>query len=205
MSTLRFFCLVFFFGLFAGRVASAATLERWIYCSQNLWVDKNIDALEALFRRAAKAGYSHVLLSDSKFSKLGDMDARYFRNIERLKKLAAELNLQIVPALFGIGYSNDLLWHEPNLIEALPVRDALFVVNNGQARLEPNPPISLKGGDFADFRQWDWKDPEGPADNGAAIIRDPKSKPARIVQKLKLQPFRQYHVSIRVKAQDFRG
>jgi len=205
MSTLRFFCLVFFFVLFAGRAASAATLERWIYCSQNLWVDKNIDALEALFRRAAKAGYSHVLLSDSKFSKLGDMDARYFRNIERLKKLAAELNLQIVPALFGIGYSNDLLWHEPNLIEALPVRDALFVVDNGQARLEPNPPISLKGGDFADFRQWDWKDPEVQADNGTAIIRDPKGKPARIVQKLKLQPFRQYHVSIRVKAQDFRG
>src|SRR5262245_43045957 len=121
----------------------APALQRWLYCSQNLWVDKNIDELDALFRRAAKAGYTHVLLTDSKFSKLGDMDARYFRNVERVKKLAAELKLEIVPALFSIGYSNDLLWHDPNLIEALPVRDALFVVQNGEARLSPEAPVSL--------------------------------------------------------------
>src|SRR5262249_7226336 len=140
MRFLKFFCLfLLLLQILAGRLPAAATLERWMYCSQNLWVDKNIDALETLFRRAAKAGYTHVLLADSKVSKLGDMDARYFRNIEQLKKLATELNLQIVPALFSIGYSNDLLWHDPNLIEALPVRDALFVVNNGQARLQPDP------------------------------------------------------------------
>ena len=76
----------------------SAPLQRWVYCAQNLWVDKNIDQLEALFQRAAKAGYTHVLLTDSKFSKLGDMDARYFRNIERVKKAAADAHLEIVPA-----------------------------------------------------------------------------------------------------------
>src|SRR2546425_2383464 len=118
------------------RGESRAALERWIYCAQNLWVDKNIDTLETLLRRAAKAGYTHVLLSDSKFSKLGDMDARYFRNIERVKKIASELKLEIIPALFSIGYSNDLLWHDPNLIEAMPVRDALFVVEHGRAHVQ---------------------------------------------------------------------
>src|SRR5678816_1917666 len=120
-------------------------LERWLYCAQNLWVDKNIDSLEALLRRASKAGYTHVLLADSKFSKLGDMDARYFRNIERVRKLAAELRLEIVPALFPVGYSNDLLWHDPNLIEALPVRDALFVVKGGEARLLSDPSVDFRG------------------------------------------------------------
>ena len=100
----------------------AHALERWIYCAQNLWVDKNLDTIEALMRRGSKAGYTHLLLYDSKFAKLGDMDARYFRNIERLKKLAAELKVEIVPAVFPVGYSNDLLWHDPNLVEALPVR-----------------------------------------------------------------------------------
>jgi hypothetical protein len=76
----------------------AASLERWVYCAQNLWVDKNIEDLEALLRRAAKAGYTHVLLTDSKFGKLGDMDARYFTNIARVKQIAAELKLEIVPA-----------------------------------------------------------------------------------------------------------
>jgi hypothetical protein len=205
MRYLKSFSLVLILGFFPWSLASAAALERWIYCPQNLWVDKNLDNLEALLRRAAKAGYTHVLLSDSKFSKLGDMDAHYFRNIERVKNLASELHLELVPALFSIGYSNDLLWHDPNLIEALPVRDALFVVKNSEARLQPDPVVGLKGGDFADVSQWDWKDPDVQPDNGAVVIRDPKGKPARIVQKLHLKPFRQYHISVRIKSQEFHG
>lgn len=176
-----------------------------MYCAQNLWVEKNVDALETLLRSAANAGYTHVLLTDSKFAKLGDMDARYFRSIERVKKLAAELKLEIVPAVFPIGYSNDLLWHDPNLIEALPVRDALFVVRAGVARLEPDPAVALKGGDFSDLKTWDWKDDNVVADNGAARMTDLKGGNARIVQMLKLHPFRRYHLAVRVKTQDFRG
>src|SRR5881394_3024721 len=157
--------------LFLG-AAPARALEQWIYCAQNLWVDKNVDALETLLRRAAKAGYTHVLLTDSKFAKLGDMDARYFRNVERVKTLAAELKLKIVPAVFPVGYSNDLLWHDPNLIEALPVRDALFVVKGGEARLQPDPAVVLKGGDFSDLKKWDWKDENVIGENGAARMTD---------------------------------
>src|SRR5262249_16747315 len=40
-------------------------------------------------------------------------------------------------------------------------------------------------------------------DNGALRVTDPNGQNARISQKLKLHPFRQYHVSVRVKAQDF--
>src|ERR1044071_596802 len=162
--------LFFFFLLLTVGATPARALEPWLYCAQNLWVDKNVDALETLLRRAAKAGYTHVLLSDSKFAKLGDMDARYFRNIERVKKRAAELHLEIVPSLFAVGYSNDLLWHDPNLIEALPVRDALFVVQDRIATMRPDPPITLKGADFSDLKQWDWKDDAVQADNGAALI-----------------------------------
>lgn len=185
--------------------AAAATLERWIYCSQNLWVDRNVEELETLLRRAAAAGYTHALLSDSKFAKLGDMDARYFRNIDRIKRVASEVKLEIVPAVFPIGYSNDLLWHDPNLIEALPVRDALFVVQGGVARLQPDPPIALKGGDFRDLKQWDWKDDNVIADDGAARMSDVRGANARIVQRLALHPFRQYHLTVRVKTLDLRG
>lgn len=186
-------------------VHSACALERWIYCAQNLWVDKNIDSLETLLRRAAKSDYTHVLLADSKFAKLGDMDGRYFRNIERVKKLAAELKLEIVPAVFPVGYSNDLLWHDPNLIEAMPVKEAMFVVRGGLARLDPDPPVLLKGSDFSDLKKWDWKDDNVVAEKGTARMSDLKGGNARIVQKLKLHPFRQYHLSIRVQTRDFRG
>ena len=181
----------------------AAAMERWVYCAQNLWVDKIITELETLFQRANKAGYTHVLLTDSKFSKLGDMDARYFRNVERIKKAAAEAHLEIVPALFSVGYSNDLLWHDPNLIEALPVKDAPFVVHEGKAGLQSDKPVTLKGGDFADLKQWNWKDPAVADDNGAARMTG--TGLMRIVQKVKLQPFRQYHFSVKVKTDNFRG
>src|SRR5690349_3451520 len=113
----------------------AQALEKWVYCAQNLWVDANIDKLEALLQRASRSGYTHVLLTDSKFGKLSDMDAHYFRNIERVKKICAALHLEIVPAVFPIGYSNDILWNDPNLIEAMPARDVLFTVHNGEATL----------------------------------------------------------------------
>ena len=79
------------------------------------------------------------------------------------------MKLEIVPAVFPVGYSNDLLWHDPNLIEALPVRDAPIVVRDGVARLESDSALALKGGDFSDLKKWDWKDDNVVADNGAAL------------------------------------
>jgi hypothetical protein len=169
--------------------------ERWVYVQTNLWVDKGVDELEALLRRAAKAGYTGLLLADSKLAKLDTMDARYFRNVDRVKALAAELKLKVAPAVFHIGYSNSMLWHDPNLAEALPVRDALFVVKGGQARSEPDPAVALKA-------KWDWKD-ETVSDDFVTV--DPKGKNARFSQKVKVKPFRQYHISVKVKTQDFKG
>ena len=185
--------------------AGLAAPPLWFYYAQNLWVDKNLDDLEATWRRAAKAGYTHVVLTDSKFGKLGEMDARYFRNIDRVKALAAELKLEIIPVVFPVGYSNDLLWHDPNLIEALPVRDVPLVITQGVARVVADPAIRLPGGDFEDLKRWSWKDDLVTADAGAARIENPRGQNARIVQKLVVQPFRQYHLAVRIRTRDFRG
>jgi hypothetical protein len=63
--------------------AGAADLERWLNCSQNLCVDANLDKLGGLLGRAAKSGYTHVLLSDSKFAKLGDRCGTIRRTLGR--------------------------------------------------------------------------------------------------------------------------
>jgi hypothetical protein len=169
--------------------------ERWVYCSYNLWVDQNLDALGDIFRRAAKSGYTGILLADSKFHKLGDMDARYFKNVERIKKEAAGLKLKIIPAVFPIGYSEGILWHDPNLAEGLPVQGALFEVRGGAARLVQDSPARLK-------EKWDWKDPTVGDD---LTVTDPHGKLARVSQKVGVKPFRQYHLSVRVRTSEFRG
>src|SRR5262245_36604169 len=83
----------------------------WLYYATNLQVPENVNELEQVWRRAAAAGYSRILLTDSKFARLGDLGEStktYFSNINRVKHIANELKLDIVPALFSIGYSNDL-------------------------------------------------------------------------------------------------
>ena len=176
------------------RTNAADLRERWIYSSTNLMVDKNIDSLEALFRRAAKAGYNGVLLADSKFGRLGQMPPHYFQNVERVKATARESALQIVPAVFPLGYS-----------EALLVRDACFVVRNHEARVVTDPPVALKGADFKTLAGWAFHDPCVTADRNAARATDPKGHNARIEQNVRLQPFRQYHIAVEIKTQAFAG
>lgn len=183
--------------------SKAPALERWFYVSQNLWVDQNITNIVALMQRAAAAGYTHMLLSDSKFSRLATMDSHYFNNLATLKQTATNLNLEIVPAIFPIGYSNDLLFNDPNLIEGMPVTNALLVVSNGIAVIQSSPSVSFPGGDFSDLSRWTWKDSNVVEDNGAARVTDPNGANARIVQQLTVQPFREYHISVQVKTTNF--
>ena len=179
--------------------------QLWLYYPTNLLVDSNVDKLETIFRRAAKAGYSHVLIGDSKFSVLDRMPKEYFRNVDRVKRIAGELHLQLVPSVFPMGWSNSLLAHDPNLAEGLPVRDQLFVVKDGKARIVADPPVSFPQGNFADLKHWSWKDDFVVADGKAARMSNFKGHPGRIVETLKVSPFRQYRISVRIKTQDFHG
>jgi hypothetical protein len=193
-------CLAMIFALLRATATHAEAPALWLYYATNLQAGENVDQLERIWRRAAKAGYSHVVLVDSKFARLGDlgdMTDVYMSNVERVKRIAAELHLEIVPALFHIGRSNSMLWHDPNLAEGLPVKDALFAVQGGEARLVPDPPVSLAP-------QPDWKDDTVTIADGVATVRDHQGN-ARLSYRLQVAPFRCYHVSVAIRTQDFTG
>jgi hypothetical protein len=200
----RFVPIAWLLGLLVlSYTARTPALERWFYVTDNLWEDENVANVLALMQRAAQAGYTHMLINDSRFCRLAAMDADYFNNINLIKQAATNLNLEIVPAIFPIGFSNDLLFNDPNLIEAMPVTNALLVVSNGFAMIQPDPPVVFPGGDFSDLSLWSWKDDTVVADNGTARVTDPNGADARIVQELTVQPFRQYHISVQIKATNF--
>lgn len=181
----------------------STTPELWFYYSTNLQVTENLKPLEAVFRRAAASGYTQVYLTDSKFSRLGTVPQVYFQNAERVKELAADLHLEIVPGIFPIGYSDSLLYLNPNLVEALPVRDALFVVEKGEAHPVADPPVQFPEGGFSDEKQWDWHDPVVHLENGSAHVIGADGVNARIAKSFTVAPFRQYHVSFRIKTQNY--
>lgn len=170
--------------------------DLWLYYPVNLLPDQNVDKLDELWRRAAAAGYNHVLLADSKFNRLAGMPKSYFRNCERVKQIAKELHIQIVPAEFDLGYSNDMLSNDPNLAEGLPVKDTPFVVHDGQARCEADPKVELKKPSY--------KDDVVQIESGVATVRD-NPQNARIVYALKVPPFRCYHVSADIKTDHYTG
>lgn len=197
-------CLTVFTMLRALTPALAAPKERWVYAPANYQVNEQADRIIALMKRAQAAGYTHFLLTDSKFSRVPTLPKHYFANVARVRAAARELGLELVPALFGVGYSNDLLSNDPNLAEGLPVRDALFVVKNSVAQHTPEPAVALQDSALANRKAWGFIDESLVSENGA-LRSGPTEGNARLSQKLQVQPFRQYHVSVRLKTADFKG
>ncbi len=206
MKTPRHF--LFTLALILVAVPPARALEKWLYYPTNLLPEENIPKLEAVWRRAAAAGYTKVLLADSKFTKLEEMGGpnfpKYFPHIGQVKKIAAELKLEIVPALFSVGYSNDLLGLDPNLIEAIPVKGVPLVVRGGVAQVD-DPAAPVLPADFSKPKEWSWKDENLVAADGTLRVTDAGGANARVVKKIKVQPWRQYHLSVRIKTADFHG
>jgi hypothetical protein len=123
----------------------AAPLELSLYYSLDLRKDGQVLELERVWRRAAAAGYTRVMLADVHFARPSDMDGHYRANAARVRSLASRLGLAIVPGVFQVGRSNIMLGSDPNLAEGVPVRRARFVVRGGEARLVADPPVSLAG------------------------------------------------------------
>ncbi len=164
-----------------------------------------------------------VVLSDWNLLSPKIMDGEYRANVLKVQRAAASYGLDLVPCLMPIGYSGSLLDVDPNLAEGVPVKNALFVVRGKEAALEPDPAISLAGGDFEKaegdkFAGWEMQDNVGTstfADHdvvhgGRTSVRmerigeaSPKYGHSRLMQSLNVQPFRQYHFRVWVKTQDF--
>ena len=190
-------------GLLGIGAVRAEPLERWVYAPVNHLVPEQIDRLERLMERGKAAGYSHFLLADSKFSRLGQMEERYFKNIDRVKRKASELGLKLVPAVFPVGYSNDMLWNDPNLAEGLPVKGALFEVKGGEARLVADPPVGVPP--LMEKKRWGFVDENWKVDGDALKVTGATGENARFMVKVKVSPFRHYHASVRIRTQDFKG
>ena len=98
--------------------------DRWLYCSANLQVDRSVDELIALFDRAKPQRlYRHPAMPTTSSRSSTGSPTNYFRNVEKLKAAAARARLELIPAVFSIGYSNGHLAHDPNLAEGVPVID----------------------------------------------------------------------------------
>src|ERR1700679_1883673 len=124
-------------------LAPSPYVDRWVYCSFNLQVDKSVDDLIALIERARRDGYTGIVLADYKFQVLYRVPDYYFRNVERVKAAAARAKIELIPSIFSIGYSNRILAPDPNLAEGMPVVDQPYLVKNRMSVLNTRPAAQI--------------------------------------------------------------
>lgn len=192
--------------------------RRWVWIMSNLLVDKEADRVVALVERAGRDGYNGVVLSDYKMNFLGRMPRTYFEHVGRVKAAADRAKVEIIPALFPIGYSNGLLSHDPNLAEGMPVEGAPFEVRGGVASLVPEPEARVRNGDLEvtkgdRFAGFGFQDEPGKATfadrsvahRGSTSCRMDNlgaTPVTRLIQSVKVRPHACYRLSCWAKTRD---
>ena len=176
-------------GAAAEEPASKVDTWRWVYAPLNFQVNASVDELLALMKRAKADGYTGVLVTDSKFGHMADRPANYYANLERTRKAAADLGLELIPACCPVGYSNDALQNNPNLAEGIAVKAAPFIVRGQSAALADTANL-LPGGKVEEAKAgklagWDFMD--GP---GVSIVQDTATKHDRDAASIKSHPAR---------------
>ncbi|HLK58081.1 MAG TPA: carbohydrate binding domain-containing protein [Chthonomonadaceae bacterium] len=177
--------------------------KRWLFIWRDLSDPKEVDRMIARFPRAQTDGYNGVAFSyNIPASKAAE-----------LKAAARKYNLDLIAIVMGGP-------HDRNYMEGVPVKDALYVVQNGVATLRPDNPTHVVNSDFEDvngnhIKGWAFQDDEGVttfADHKVvhggetslrmeSIGKNP-NRHCRIEQPIKLQPYRQYRISFWLKSEN---
>ncbi len=201
-----------------GDDSSPVYQRRLFYVQMNLQVAENADRLVDLIGRAEEAGYNGFVLADYKLNVLDRVPEHYFTNVARVKAAARAAGIEIIPAVFPIGYSAGLLAHDPNLAEGLPVVAAPFVVQGHEAVLDPQSAPQLENGDFENadgdrFAGFRYQDDVGVATHADRAVRHGGTTSLRIqglslggnrrvIQPVAVRPFACYRLSAWVKTQN---
>ena len=189
----------------------------WVF-GWSLRSDAEVAEITRLLDTAAEHGLNGAVVS-LRLDTLCMKDAQFFERLERIKAACARNHLEMIPAIFSVGYGSSVLAHDRNLAAGLPVKDATFTAGASSARFTPDESIGLINGDFEDFseskfagyRLQDKPDVVSFVDtrvkhSGQASLRmeafgsDPHGH-GRIMSEIQVRPNSCYRVSVWVKTE----
>jgi hypothetical protein len=196
--------------------------DRWVWIfGWGLNRDEDVTQITAVLEEAARHGYNGAVLS-ANLDALCKQPPEYFHRLQQVKQTCERLKLEIIPSIFSVGYGGGVLWHDRHLAEGMPVRDALFVVQGNEARHAPDPSVSIVNGGFEEFegnrmKAFGFHDEPGVvsfpdtqvAHSGRASLRleNFRAQPAgnaRVMQEVRVHPYRCYRMSVWVKTEGLR-
>ena len=196
--------------------------NRWVWIfGFNIQKNEDVEKIKKILEEAKENNYNGVVLSGG-LDSLCKKDEKYFKNLKEVKGYCEKLNLKLIPSVFSIGYGGGILSHNKYLAEGLPVKDALFIVSGKEAIFVPDSEVNILNGNFEEFIQnrfknFNFHDQPGEVSfvdqnikkSGNASIRFENFTAnqyghGRIMQEIKVKPYRCYRLSIWVKTENLK-
>jgi hypothetical protein len=194
--------------------------KRWVYLSTDLYVDENVRKIEDVLRRARDAGYTGVLLSDTKtltYPLLREPE-RWRRNAAKARAAATDLGLELVAGVFPFGYAEPFLANDANLAAGMPIRNAKLVRRGD--RLVPEQAAGVANGSFEEYKGERVEDFGLQDDSGKGsfvdtrIFKDGRASlrfenmgavnehgMGRVFQRIAVRPWQQYRIRVWMRAE----
>ncbi len=170
--------------------------------------------------RAKASGYNGIVFSNiwsvNSIEDLASASSDYTTRLTTIKNYASSIGLEFYPMIQTIMPAQQILNNDPNMAEVLPVKDALYVVNNGEADIVSDPAVSFPGGNFESysnnfFSGWDQQIGTGTTISADTTVKHGGSQSMKVVtsssgmgrifKTISVTPYRQYHVSVWMKTQ----
>lgn len=196
------------------------------YETSRLRWDSDLDDTLSLLPRIKASGYTAIAIGNSnEFAFPSHAWPGYEDKLRAVAEEAHGLGLGVIPMVTNFGNGQALINRDPSLVEPIPVRDTLFVVHDGVARLQPDQPVVVANPGFEsaiEGRPVAWNDPESVSPQAAGIDSEISHGGerslrfdlsgiteahgwARLSQEVELTPFRLYRASVWIRTEDLRS
>ena len=193
--------------------------NRWVRIGSSLRDDQELDRIRKIIVTASEHGLNGIALSTG-FDELGVMSGDGLRRLKEVQRICAERHMEIIPMFMSAGYGGAILAHDRNLAAGLPVKDALYIVKDGQARLVADPEVGLANGGFERTRDNQITDFDLPGKSAEAISVDTQAykegkasvrfgnldrlprQDVSLSQETAVHPYRCYRLSCWIKSED---
>lgn len=121
--------------------------KRWIYSAHNLRGANAMTELEKIAANMKSYRMNGIQQNDWKYNALDEQPNFYFDSVARFRKMCKDNQLEIIPGVCSIGWSNGLLFNNPNLAEGMP-SESKFIVEQNQCRQVDDSPIVFPNASF---------------------------------------------------------
>ena len=191
---------------------------RWVYVSRSLQRDSDLVDIKNIVKTASESGLNGMVLAAG-LDRLDGRDPEYFERLKQVRQLCKQRNFEIIPIVLSVGYGGSVLAYDKNLAAGLPVKDALFVVQNNQAHFVPSTTAKIMNPGFEQYegdrlKGYNFHDRPGEVsfidtrvfNSGRASLRfenfgNYEHGHARIMQEVNVDPQRCYRVSCVVRTE----